>query len=252
MIPMTTRDTYEVPGQNEPLAFEEYTDFVKEIEDQPAWRQRADVEMDYLDGNQLNAEILRMQREIGMPPAIEPLIGPAIDAVLGLEAKNRADWRVEPNSDSTGDELAKALGFKLNQAERKSKADRACSAAYRTQISVGLGWVEVSRNPNPFQYPYRCQSVHRNEIWWDMLSTEDDLADARYLVRRKWTASAQIKLLFPKSKALVDQCMSGWSTYPYSLAIEGGDTPALSMEYGQERGWSIEEQQWRDATGKRA
>lgn len=252
MIPTTTRDTYEVPGQNEPLAFDEFTEFVKEIEDQPAWRGRADVEMDYLDGNQLNAEILRMQREIGMPPAIEPLIGPAIDAVLGLEARNRADWRVEPNSENTGDELAKALGFKLNQAERKSKADRACSAAYRTQISVGLGWVEVSRNPNPFEYPYRCQAVHRNEIWWDMLSTEDDLSDARYLIRRKWTASAQIKLLFPKSKDLVDQCMSGWSTYPYSLTDGAAGLPPLAMEYGQERGWTVEEQQWMDARGKRA
>lgn len=253
LAPQSNRERHEVPGQTEPLSFDEFTDFVKEIEDQPAWRAKADIEMDYVDGNQLDSEILRKQREIGMPPAIEPLIGPAIDAVLGLEAKNRADWRVEADNDNTSDELAKALGFKLNQAERKAKADRACSEAYRSQICVGLGWVEVSREPNPFKYPYRCQAVHRNEIWWDMLSTEDDLGDARYLVRRRWTASNQIKLLFPASKELVDQCMSGWGSYDYTgLAMEGGEGTSLATSWGQERGWSIEEQKWRDSRGKRA
>ena len=252
MIPTSTRDRTDVPGANARLTFEEYRDFIHEIEDQPAWRAKADIEMDYVDGNQLNSEILRAQREIGMPPAIEPLIGPAIDAVLGLEAKNRADWRVEPNSDSTGDDIAKALGFELNQAERRSKADRACSEAYRSQICVGLGWVEVSRETNPFKFPYRCHAVHRNEIHWDMLSTEDDLGDARYLVRRRWTASSQVKLLFPKSADLVDECMGGWSNFNYdSLSNEGGQSTSMLSEFNQQRGWTIEEQQWRDSTGKR-
>lgn len=168
------------------LTLQEFTDFFHEIEEQPAWRAKADREMEYYDGNQLSSEILQKQQQIGMPPAIEPLIGPAIDAVLGLEAKTRADWRVLPDSqDQSGDEVAQALNFKLNQAERHSKADKACSDAFKTQVAAGIGWVEVSRNPNPFQFPYRCKSIHRNEIWWDMLATEEDLSDARYLIRRR-------------------------------------------------------------------
>lgn len=234
-----------------PLTLDEFHAFFKEIEDQPRWRAKADKEMDYVDGNQLSSEILQKQREIGMPPAIEPLIGPAIDAVLGLEAKNRADWRVEPNNESTGDELAKAYGFKLNQAERKSKADRACSDAYRSQVAVGIGWVEVSRDPNPFKYPYRCLAVGRNEIWWDMLAAEQDLSDARYIIRRRWTAVTQVKLMFPDKKEVIGNAASNWLSYEQMDSADGGASTDLAMEYENARSWSIEEQQWRDAAGKR-
>lgn len=234
-----------------PLSLEEFTDFFREVEEQPAWRAKADREMEYVDGNQLSAEILQKQRAIGMPPAIEPVIGPAIASVCGLEAKSRADWRVMPDSDQDGDDVASALNFKLNQAERKSKADKACSDAYRTQISVGVGWVEVSRDPNPFQYPYRCKAIHRNEIFWDMLSVEPDLSDARYLIRRRWLPTTQAKLAFPGKKSLIAHAVSGWPNYEGGGTIEGGESTDLSTSWEQQRGWSVETQQWKDGTGKR-
>lgn len=278
LSPGDTDDDYRDPEQGEDmpkaifgqgeegvgsLTLSEFTDIFLELEQQPAWRSAADREMEYYDGNQLSAAILQKQRDIGMPPAIEPLIGPAIDAVLGLELKNRADWRVTASNDQTGDDLAKAMGFTLNQCERKSKADSACSEAYKTEVCVGIGWVEVSRNPNPFEYPYRCQTVHRNEIWWDWLAKERDLKDARYLVRRRWTATAQVKLMFPDSKDLVSNCMSGWDGYDPMSGLDGGTSTDLSngssssgfsgmaVCYSNQIGWSIEEMQWRDAIGKR-
>lgn len=234
------------------LTLQEFSDYFYEIENQPAWRAKADREMEYYDGNQLSSEILQRQQQIGMPPAIEPLIGPAIDAVLGLEAKTRADWRVLPDSeDDSGDEVAKALNFKLNQSERHSKADKACSDAFKTQVAAGIGWVEVSRNPDPFKFPYRCKAIHRNEIWWDMLATEEDLSDARYLIRRRWTPTSQAKLLFPDKAELIGQVVSGWPMYEGMGTTEGGTSTDLSSAWDQQRGWSVEEQQWRDMTGKR-
>lgn len=232
------------------LTLEEFTDYFQEIHDQPFWRARADREMDYYDGNQLDNDILRKQAALGMPPAIEQLIAPAIDAVLGLEAKNRGDWRVTPDNDATGDDLAKAAGYKLNQAERKSKADRACSAAYLPQIGVGVGWVEVSRQTDPFRYPYRCQAVHRNEIWWDMKAVEPDLSDARYLIRRRWTPRAQVKLSFPKYAELIDRACGGWYGYDPASSLDQGDT-GLAQSFSDTRGSTIEEQEWNDSTSKR-
>ncbi|MDP9895358.1 hypothetical protein J2W32_004456 [Variovorax boronicumulans] len=235
------------------LTLLEFTRIFREMEEQPTWRARADKEMEYVDGNQLSTDVVQRQREIGMPPAIEPVIGPAIESVCGLEAKSRADWRVMPDGDG-GDEVAKALNYKLNQAERHSKADQACSDAYRSQVSVGVGWVEVSRNPNPFQFPYRCKAIHRNEIWWDMLDGVDpDLSNARWLVRRLWTAGSQVKLMFPGKKSIVGQVCSGWANYAEGLGtLEGGASTELTGAWLSERGWSVEEQQWRDTTHKRA
>lgn len=228
------------------LGLAEYTNYLNEIRNQPPWRAKADREMDYVDGNQLDADILQAQKNLGMPPAIEPLIGPAIEAVLGLEAKTRTDWRVQSDGgDPAGDEVADALNYKLNQAERNSGADKACTDAFRPQVCVGVGWVEVGRETDPFKYPYRCEAVHRNEIYWDFLSKKHDLSDARYLVRRRWTDAEQVVLKFPQHRDLITTSMNGRWTDRFEL--DGGTSTTLAMAWGDERGWSIEEQEWRDA-----
>lgn len=233
------------------LSLTTYTSWLEEIRQQPAWRARADREADYYDGNQLDSAVLRRQREIGMPPAIEPLIGPTIDAVLGMEAKTRTDFRVLPDGDRSGDEVAEACNYKLNRAERHSRADAACSEAYASQVKVGLGWVEVSRESDPFRYPYRCRAVHRNEIFWDCLANQDQ-SDARYLVRQRWMDVDQAALFFPEQAELVRHAGNGWGRIdPSSLSMDGGTQTDLAMAWDQERGWSIEEQQWRDVSNRR-
>lgn len=231
------------------LSLTTFTDWLLELENQPAWRAKADREMEYVDGNQLDSEILQRQKALGMPPAIEPLIGPAVDAVLGFEAKTRTDWRITPDGDRDGDEVARALNYKLNQAERHSGADKAMGDAFRTQLCVGIGWVEVARESDPFKFPYRCKTVHRNEIFWDWLSVEPDLSDARYLVRRRWTDADQVMLKFPEHKELIGRCVGRWSDY--ELTTDGGTSTDLAMSWEQERGWSIEEMQWRDSERSR-
>ena len=232
------------------LSLATFTTWFQEIQNQPAWRAKADKEMDYVDGNQLNSEVLEAQRKIGMPPAIEPLIGPAIEAVVGLEAKTRTDWRVTPDGDSDGDDVAAALNYKLNQAERNSGADKACTDAFKPQTCVGIGWVEVARESDPFKFPYRCKAVHRNEIFWDMLDREPGLPKARYLVRRLWSDSAQVKLKFPKHKDLISRINGRW-TDQYALTADGSTSTDMATAWEDQRGWSIEEQEWFNAeTGR--
>ena len=242
---MTNTDQPDKAG----LSLSTFTKWFYEIQNQPAWRAKADKEMDYVDGNQLNSEVLEAQRKIGMPPAIEPLIGPAIEAVVGLEAKTRTDWRVTPDGDD-GDDVADALNYKLNQAERNSGADKACTDAFKPQTCVGVGWVEVARESDPFKFPYRCKAVHRNEIFWDMLDREPGLPNARYLVRRRWSDVAQVKLKFPKHADLIDRTNGRW-TDQFAATADGGTSTEMAMAWEDQRGWSVEEQEWRDAENGR-
>ena len=230
-------------GQVDLLTF---TQWVQECQDQPDWRVKADRECDYYDGNQLDSEVMRKARERGLPPAIEPLVGPTIDSVLGMEAKTRTDWRVIPDSDKQNDDVADALNYRLNQAERHSRADAACGDAYASQIKAGIGWVEVAREQDPFKYRYRCQEVHRNEIWWDWKS-RPDLSDGRYLIRRKWMHRKLAALMIPDKAELIEHAGAGWQQFdPGMLSMEGGSSTGLANSWTDERGWSIEEQQWRD------
>lgn len=235
------------------LSFEEYSEIYSEIEEQPYWRVVADKEMDYADGNQLDSELLQRQAELGIPPAVEDLIGPALLSIQGYEAQTRTDWRVTPDGDIGGQDIADALNYKLNQAEKQSKADRACSEALRPQIAVGVGFVEVSRESDPFKFPYRCTPIHRNEIHWDMRAREPDLSDARWLRRQRWLAPERIKLVFPDHKDLIDALSNNganWWAEVDSPTMDGGTSTGLQNAWNHARAWTHQEDRWYNHTNK--
>ena len=247
---MMTNKTTKSDGQA--MTLEEFTEILDEIQDQPAWRARADKEADYVDGNQLDTELMRKQAALGIPPASENIMKAAIESVMGFEAKTRKDWRLSSDNGADGDEVAEALGYKINQAERTSKADKACSDAFKTEFTLGVGWVEVARESDPFQPPYRCAAIHRNEIWWDMAGARErpDMTAARWLVRRRWMDAKRIELAFPDQKELIARCEGRWYG-EMEVTMDGGTSTGLANAWNTERGWSIEEQEWHDVTNKR-
>ena len=244
-------DVTDTPADDQALSLIEYQDIINEIEEQPRWRAIADSEMDYADGNQLDGELLKRQRDLGLPPAVENLIGPALRAIQGYEATVRTDWRVTPNGEVGGQDVADALNYKVNQAERNSKADKACSDAFETQIKCGIGWVEVSKETDPFKYPYRCRKIHRNEIHWDMRATEADLSDARWLRRAKWLRAERIALSFPEHKDMIMNLgRYGMNSWYMSPSYDGGGSTGLEGSHGLGRGNTLHEERWYNPTNK--
>ena len=239
----------EVPLDELALTVEDLNDIMSEIENQPKWRAIADKEADYADGNQLDSAILQRMMALGVPPAIEDIISPTLMAVEGYELVNRTDWRVTPNNTTGGDDVAEALSYKLNESERHSKADAACSAGFRGQITTGIGWVEVKREPDPFKYPYACLRVPRNEIFWDMRSRENDLSDARWLRRSRWVRPDLLKQAFPHKADEIDEVRDGRMQMNMSH-IEGGQSTGLNNSWVNGRPWTEQEENWYNPTTK--
>ena len=229
-------------GRDEPISQEEYASIVREALSQPPWRAQADKEADYADGNQLGTDLLRRMEAMGIPPAKENIIRPAIDAVCGFEAKTRTDWRVTPDGEPGGQDVSDVVNFRLNQAERHSKADRALSQAFRPAAAVGIGWVEVSRASNSMDYPYKCRYIHRNEIWWDMKAIEPDLSDARWLIRRRWISRSRAARMFPNHATII---MNGapdkWMAEFAIQELEGGQSTGLRAAAEAVRAWTVQE-----------
>lgn len=227
------------------MNLQQFTRILDEINAQPSWRREGDISCEYYDGNQLGSAILADMKRIGMAPVVENVIGPAVDAVLGLEAKTRSDWRVTSESDDVNDDMADALNLKLKEAERNAKADSACGDAFASQVKAGVGWVEVSRSHDPFDYEYRAREVHRNEMNWDMKSREKDLSDARWLVRRRWVDTDVASMMFKDQAGLIKHVGNAWRGMDSRITDDSHSTD-LAMNLDIERAWSIEESEWRD------
>ena len=215
---------------------------LEDLRYEPAWRAEAARELDFYDGNQLDQATLQRMEALGMPPIIVNLIKPTIDAVIGLEARTRTDPLVRGENDASVDG-AEALNEKLKEATRLTRFNRACADAFGGQSKVGIGWVEVSRESDPFKYPYRVREVSRKEMWHDWRAREPDLSDARFVVRRRWYDADELQGHFPKHKHTIAQAISQrpmWETW----TDEGSVNLARSWEI--EQNTSLQDEEWRD------
>jgi hypothetical protein len=214
------------------ISVDAYDGICRDIREQPKWRADADTDCDYYDGAQLSAEVMQRLKNAGIPQQDSNLIKPTINAVLGLEARSRTDYRITADDESQA-EIAQALSAKIKEVETEARADRAMSDAYSSMIRAGIGWVEVSREFDPLKYPYRVREVHRNDIYWDWTSREPDLSDARYLRRDKWVDKSQAAMMFPDHSELVENAWNGWA----NTDVYDGTDAHMVRAYEVEQAW---------------
>lgn len=223
--------------QSEPItkdiSFAAYQKICRDIRYQPKWRLESDKDADYYDGAQISHAVAVKLRDAGIPEQDSNLIKPTINAVLGIEARSRTDYKIT-SDDEQQDEIAEAMSAMIKEMETESRADRAMSDAYSSMIRTGVGWVEVSREYDPLKYPYRVREVHRNDIFWDWTAREPDLSDARYLRRDKWLDRQSAIAMFPKETQLIENAWSGWNTID---VYQENDT-RMCRAYEDDQNWS--------------
>ena len=234
----------QAPAEPGALSVTQLERWLEEIRDQPSWRREADKACDYYDGNQLDADTLARLEDKGLGPLVTNLIQPTVNAVLGMEAKTRTDWRVGGDDDKYQD-VAEALSAKMHEAEREAQADTATSDAYASQIKAGFGVVEVSRNSNPFNYPYRVTSVPRSEIYWDWRSRTLDWMDARYVVRKKRYDADHIAAFFPQHREMI-LAAANWRDWADYLTSESRASADFFNDALQGTRTTWDDLDWRD------
>jgi hypothetical protein len=185
---------------------------VRDCEEQPEWRPNADLNVAYYDGKQLTELQKHTLRLEGLEPRVTNLIGRVINGVLGQEAKSRSDVRVEADDDAVAD-VCDVFNMRLKEAQREAYADMAVSNAYSGQVKAGIGWVEVSRDSDPLNYPYRVMDVHRNEMWWDWRAKDFLLRDARWLVRKRWQDLDELQAVMPEYAEILKHSSEGWQDF---------------------------------------
>lgn len=220
---------------------------IRDCQEQPDWRPRADLNVAYYDGKQLSqGQRWEVQRE-GLEPRATNLISGVINSLLGQEAKSRSDVKVEADDDEFAD-VADVLSAKLKEAQRETNADMSVSNAYASQVKAGIGWCEVSRSQDPLDYPYRVSEVHRNEIWYDWRAKDLGLRDARWLARKRWVDLDEVIATMPQFKDVLENCANGWTGF---LMDDDSDEMVLRQSYENERRFAVRRSEWVDGTRRR-
>ncbi|MFV4757517.1 portal protein [Citrobacter freundii] len=215
-----------------------------DIDGQPDWRTDANRCCAYYDGDQIPPQVAAVLEERGQPVECQNLIAPAIDSVLGTEAKTRSDLRVEANYENDDmEKLAEALNAEFYTVCQEMRIDRVRSDAYAGQIKAGLSWVAVRRNPDVTGPRYIAEQINRNEVDWDWLSKKPDLRDARWVRRRRWIDLDEAVMLFPQRAETLKNAVGTWDTFDDIERIDGDDVD-LRSGWEERQTWSRNEAEY--------
>lgn len=196
------------------LSQEQLERYLSDMRHEPEWRQHAEKSARYYDGEQRTSTVLAKLRDRGLPILTRNEIAPAIDTMLGQEAKNQTRTKVtSDSSDEEVENVSRALTSEVIKTERQTQKERALSDAYAEMVKTGISWVEVAHTDNAFMGDLRVQHVKRQEIYWDWRHKRPDLLDARYVIRRQFIDKDVAKNLFPKHKELIEYTLSNWANF---------------------------------------
>lgn len=191
-----------------PLTYDQVTKYRNDATWNNNWRYESAIDLDYYDGNQFNAELAQKMRDKTLPLITVNVIRSVIETALGLQERALTDWIVRPEDDDQAP-VADVLTYRMKQAERESLADRVCLDAFANMCKGGIDWVEVSRNSDPFGYPYRVTRVPYTEMWTDPRSIRADYKDAQYIRRVRFIEREQLKERFPDKVWAVESAGRG-------------------------------------------
>lgn len=218
---------------------------LQDMRNEPQWRKTADKCADYYDHKQASPEWLARIAKTGEPMTIINLIQRTINGALGQEAKTRLNWKVDVDSNHFAD-VGSVLGERLSEFQREARTDLAISEAYSSMLRTGIGWVEVSRNPDPLGYFGRATAVHRNEVFWDWRARAIDKSDARWIVRQRWVDIDEAVSLMPQFREIFDiGTHSGPITDVMATHILSSRGEFESI-HATRRSFSVSEEEWLD------
>lgn len=158
---------------------------------------------DFYDGDQHDEEDIIVLRERGQEPFVYNRTKPTIDWIKGTERRTKVDFRILPRekSDAKDAEVKTSL---CKYVADTSKAEFIRSRAFGDAAISGLGWVELGVRSDVSEEPIYVAYEDWRNVWYDPLSVELDLSDARFLFREKWVDVDYAKAMFPDRKDLIE------------------------------------------------
>ncbi len=204
-IAQTKQNPDDVKTKEKHARLMEWWTQAREIESINRYQQA--IDSDFKDGLPWSDEDQQELMNRGQAPLVYNKIKPAIDWILGTEKRTRIDFNVYPRNKEQNKE-ADAKKNLLKYVNDVNKTVFARSRAFDDAVTVGVGWLEDSIRGDESRELLQSRHESWRNIWYDPLSIERDLSDARYLFRSKFVDLDLAIAMFPKAKFQLEQAAS--------------------------------------------
>lgn len=156
----------------------------------------------FYDGEQWTDEDEQTLINRGQKALVFNQIKPTLDWVLGTEKRTRIDYKILPRRREGGANAEiKTKGMKYVSDVNKETFQR--SRAFDDSTKGGVGWIELGCRMDPTDEQIFVRYEDWRNMWYDSLSVELDMSDARYLFRGKWVDLDVGCAMFPDRADLV-------------------------------------------------
>lgn len=174
--------------------------FLSAAQAESAWRARVLECWGYYTGEgQWTSEERAVLNDRGQPAITVNHIKPTIDYAVGIAAKDQHKLVCIPrNSDST--KLSFVGSQALSYVQDLNDFQSARIRVQYDKLIGGLGWFEAGRNNDITKDAINLRWVDWRQLWRDPFGVQNDLSDAKFLIRSKWIDLADAQALFPKLK----------------------------------------------------
>lgn len=195
--PATPRHPLDTPEAKERLrTLEDWWYQARQAQAENRYEQALD--QDFYDGLQWRDDEKLALLDRMQSPLVFNRIKPSVDWILGTEKRTRVESKVHPRGEEDLP-LAEVKTKLLKYIGDVNKLGFARSRAFADAVIVGIGWLEDAiRKDSTEEILFSRTETWRN-MWYDHLSVERDLSDARYLFRSKWVDLDVAVTMFPES-----------------------------------------------------
>jgi len=166
------------------------------------WRQGAERNLRYYDGDQWTDEEIAILEERGQQATVINLCRPTIDTMHSIYNDRKTDEQCVGREPSD-DELAGVCTHLLKQTKDESNYPYLESQWFRSGALTGIGWMEIKAGERMYgngdrQKVIDIVQVPFEEIYFDPFFRKMDGSDMRYVIRRVWMDVDQVRDMWPE------------------------------------------------------
>ena len=172
-------------------------------EEQSENRVEMAIDEAYYDGDQWTEEEKNELINRGQAPVVFNLTKTTVNWILGAQSRAKIDYKIVPRK-KDGVNAANAKTELLKYVGDANKSHYVRSRAFKDAVIAGVGWIETGIRTDPTEEPLYTRYENWRNIWYDHLSIEHDMSDARFIFRAKWVDLDIAQAMFPNRAAALE------------------------------------------------